>query len=276
MEQAQPPLLESIPPRPHTPRYRWVIHLVLLTSYPLLVGAVGFFSDRSAGQPIIPTNSLSLLLVMSAEILTFGFVFGLAWLASRASAGQLMLTWKNGLRTIWRGFLYSIGLRLLIVLVLLLLGLVATGWGISSEDLGKKLHPQTEQLVNAQALVKDPLYLFLNLTFVSFIVAGLREEFWRAGMLAGLFAVFPRLFDNPRGRLAAVGLAALVFGVGHLVQGWGGVAMTTLLGVGLGAIMVYHRSIWEAVLAHGFFDAGTFAMLYLLARFRPDWIPGTS
>jgi membrane protease YdiL (CAAX protease family) len=34
-----------------------------------------------------------------------------------------------------------------------------------------------------------------------------------------------------------------------------------VLGLGLGLIMVFHRSIWPAVLAHGFFDATTMALL---------------
>jgi membrane protease YdiL (CAAX protease family) len=33
------------------------------------------------------------------------------------------------------------------------------------------------------------------------------------------------------------------------------------LGVGLGLIMVLHRSIWPAVIAHGFFDATSMALL---------------
>ena len=210
---------------------------------------------------------------MSGELIAFGFIFGLAWLASRASADQLFLTWRGGWRPLWRGFLYAIGLRLLIALMLLVLGFVAAAlWG-SSEDLMSKLQPKMEQLIDTEALTKDPIYLWLNLTFVSFVVAGLREELWRAGMLAGLLALFPGRFDGTAGKMMAVGLVALVFGLGHLVQGWGGVTMTTVLGAGLGIIMILHRSIWEAVLAHGFFDAGSFALLYLLARFRPDLLP---
>jgi membrane protease YdiL (CAAX protease family) len=34
-----------------------------------------------------------------------------------------------------------------------------------------------------------------------------------------------------------------------------------VLGIFLGLIMVYHRSIWPAVLAHGFFDATSMAVL---------------
>jgi membrane protease YdiL (CAAX protease family) len=271
VEESQPPLL---PPAPRLVRFRWAIHLLVLGSYPLLLGAASFLASRNAGQPVIPEKPLPLLWMMSLELLMFAFVFGVAWLASRASADELFLKWKGGWRPLWRGFLYSIGLRLSIALVLLIVGVIATALLGSSDDLMKKLQPETEQLVSAKALTKDPIYLWLNLTFVSFVVAGLREEFWRAGMLAGLLALFPWRFNGTAGQIAAVGLVALVFGLGHLVQGWGGVMMTTLLGVGLGIIIIIHRSIWEAVLAHGFFDAASFGTLYFLARFFPDLLPG--
>jgi membrane protease YdiL (CAAX protease family) len=37
--------------------------------------------------------------------------------------------------------------------------------------------------------------------------------------------------------------------------------MTGLLGFGLGVIMVLHRSIWPAVIAHGMFDATSLALI---------------
>jgi membrane protease YdiL (CAAX protease family) len=252
-----------------------MIHLALLTAYPIILGAIGFLAGRT-GQSLIPTDPLLLLWAMGGELFTFAIVFGLAWLASRASVDQLLLFWRNGLQPVWRGLLYSVGLRLLVAVVVFLFAVAAAAFAGTNEELLKTLRPETEELVSAKALVENPLYLLLNLTFVSFVVAGLREELWRAGMLAGLLALFPRQFDSRIGRLAAVGVAAVVFGLGHLPQGWGGVMMTSVLGVGLGMIMVYHRSIWEAVLAHGFFDATTFLMLYLVARFRPELLAGAS
>ncbi len=59
----------------------------------------------------------------------------------------------------------------------------------------------------------------------------------------------------------AVALAAIVFGCGHVPQGALAVALTGFLGFGLGLIMVLHKSIWPAVIAHGMFDATTFALL---------------
>jgi membrane protease YdiL (CAAX protease family) len=47
-----------------------------------------------------------------------------------------------------------------------------------------------------------------------------------------------------------------------------------VLGFGLGWIMVRHQSAWEAILAHGFFDAATFAALYFVATYAPDALKG--
>jgi hypothetical protein len=39
------------------------------------------------------------------------------------------------------------------------------------------------------------------------------------------------------------------------------VCLAGLLGLGLGVIMVLHRSIWPAVIAHGAFDATSMALI---------------
>ena len=56
-------------------------------------------------------------------------------------------------------------------------------------------------------------------------------------------------------------VAAALFGIGHVAQGPGGVLATALLGVAFGAILLDRRSIWEAVIAHGLFDAVGFLVL---------------
>jgi membrane protease YdiL (CAAX protease family) len=89
-------------------------------------------------------------------------------------------------------------------------------------------------------------------------------------MLAGMRAIFPQKLQNRSGEFLAVCIVAVLFGLGHTMQGWTGVALTTLLGVGLGTIMIWRRSIWEAVIAHGFFDASTFALLYFIAKYHPE------
>jgi membrane protease YdiL (CAAX protease family) len=121
--------------------------------------------------------------------------------------------------------------------------------------------PKVEVLVDMHAMVEDPVYRWLNVVVVSFLVGGLREELWRSSFLAGLRALWPRTFESTRGGILAAGVAALFFGFGHLPQGWLTVGIITIVGFLLGVIMVLHRSIWPSVVAHGCFDAASMAML---------------
>jgi membrane protease YdiL (CAAX protease family) len=98
-------------------------------------------------------------------------------------------------------------------------------------------------------------------TLVSFVVAGLREEIWRAGTLAAMRALWPRAFASRGGQYLAVTLIAVLFGAMHLGMGIIAAFMAGVLGFLLGVIMILHRSVWPAVIAHGLFDATTLAIL---------------
>jgi membrane protease YdiL (CAAX protease family) len=261
---ATPPEVQ-VQPAP-TPRWRWCLHLAVLTAYPVFAGIASMQKGGREGQTLLPADTGALWRTVVAELFFAGVLFSVAFLASRANAEQLLLKWRGGFWPILRGFFYSVGLRLGIFILLLVIMLPLTIFGGLDENAASIFRPKIENLVNAEALKNDPIYLWLNLTLVSFVLAGLREELWRVGMLAGLVGVFPKTFGTLKGQLMAIAIAAVIFGIGHLSQGWAGVAMTTLLGVGLGVIMVAQRSIWEAVLAHGFFNATTFFLLYLMAR----------
>ena len=121
--------------------------------------------------------------------------------------------------------------------------------------------PEVESLVDVGVMRTDPLYYWLTITLVSFVVAGLREELWRAGFLAALRALWPGVFACRRGQMGAVVIIAVVFGAAHLGQGALAAGMAGLLGVMLGGIMVFHQSVWPAVIAHGMFDATSMALL---------------
>lgn len=108
---------------------------------------------------------------------------------------------------------------------------------------------------------RDPLYKFLVITLVSFVVAGFREELWRAATMAGIFHLAPKKWNQAVKTGLALGISSVLFGLGHLYQGATGVLGTTLLGIALGAIMLRHKSVWPAIMAHGCFDAVSFAAL---------------
>jgi len=250
-------------------RLRWAIHLIIVTALPVAAALTGADSAGNRG-PALGHTVRGLLMVCAIQLSIFGVAFGLAWLASRASWDDLLLRWRGGFRVVPLGIAYSIAMRLalgLIVMIVvafsLLLHLTTPG------ELPRFIEanrPDIDSLVDISALRHNPLYFWLSLTFVSFVVAGFREELWRSAFLAGLRSLWPRAFGSRYGQLGSVAVAAVFFGVAHLRQGLPASALLTFLGFALGLIMVFHRSIWPAVIAHGCFDAATFALLPLLAE----------
>jgi len=251
-------------------RQGWRIHLLLIGAYPLLIGISGWGRNNALREPALTNSTRGLLIVCALGMVLFGVVFGLAWLASRATRDDLLWRWRGGFWTIPLGIGYSVGIRLLLGITLGVLGgllIVArltTPEALESFVINNR--PDVESLVDIAALRRDPLYFWLTVTLVSFVIGGLREEIWRAAFLAGLRRLWPRRFGSRAGQFAAVGLAAVLFGLGHLAQGGLAVCLTGLLGLGLGVIMVLHRSIWPAVIAHGMFDATSVALLPWVAE----------
>lgn len=265
---SEPP--ESPPPIPtttvrDTPRWRWIIHLLVIGSYP----ALGLFfratNGRVAQGPALSGNVRGLLVVSAAEIIAFSIFFAVAWLISRASREQLMLPWRPGWWVVPLGIGYSIALRIgLIVIAVAVMAVVAATQTVTPEKVQEYVNanrPEVEALVSVPAMRSNPAYYWLTITLVSFVVAGVREEMWRAGTLAAMRALWPRAFGSTLGQGFAISLIAVAFGAMHLRMGVLAAVGAGVLGLMLGIIMVLHKSIWPAVIAHGLFDATTLALL---------------
>lgn len=227
-------------------------------------GAAGIGGGEQFG-PALSSDAKGLLIVCAEQMLIFGVVFGLAWLASRASRDDLLWRWRGGFWTVPLGIGYSVALRLAVgvIAALVVVGLVLVRV-VSLEEIQQFVlsnRPDVESVVDVPAMRQDPVYYWLTLTLVSFVVAGFREELWRVAFLGGMKALWPRVFGSRAGQLGAAAIAAVIFGFGHIGQGPLAVVMTGLLGFGLGTIMVFHRSIWPAVIAHGMFDATSLALI---------------
>jgi membrane protease YdiL (CAAX protease family) len=267
---SEPP--ESPPPIPivrETPRWRWLIHLLVIGSYP----ALGLFfrsaSGRVAQGPALSGNVRGLLVVSAAEIIVFSIFLAVACLISRASREQLMLRWRPGWWVAPLGIGYSIVLRIgLIVIAVTVMAVVAATQTVTPEKVQEYVtanRPDVEALVSVPAMRSNPAYYWLTITLVSFVVAGIREEMWRAGTLAAMRALWPRAFGSTLGQCVAIALIAVAFGAMHLRMGVLAAVGAGLLGLMLGIIIILHKSIWPAVIAHGVFDATTLALL-------PWWI----
>jgi membrane protease YdiL (CAAX protease family) len=252
-----------------TPRWRWVIHLLVIGVYPTF----GLFFRLTTGQvpqgPVLSGNVRGLLLVSALELIVFATFFAAACLISRPSREQLMWRWRPGWWVIPLGVGYSIALRIgLVVIAVVVVSVLAATQTVTPEKVQAYVsanRPDVEAMVSVPAMRSSPVYFWLTITLVSFVVAGIREEMWRAGTLAAMRAVWPRTFGSRLGQCLAITLIAVAFGAMHLRMGVLAAVGAGVLGLLLGLIIILHKSIWPAVIAHGVFDATTLALL-------PWWI----
>jgi membrane protease YdiL (CAAX protease family) len=250
--------------KPSISRSRWRIHLILITGYILAIGLLGL-GRRGTHTAVLSQTVGGLLLVCALELLVFGLIFGLACFASRATSDDLLLRWPGKIKPVLLGVGYSVALRLALAFLVIAIGIGLIATRIMTPDSLKAFvsnnRPDVEALVDVAAMRNNPVYFWLTLTVVSFIVAGLREELWRSAFLAGMKALWPQRFSTRAGQVLAVIICAIFFGFGHLAMGPLAVCLAGFLGLGLGLIMIFHGSIWPAVIAHGLFDATTMAIL---------------
>ena len=254
----------SPPTKPSVSRGRWSIHLLLITAYILVTGLLGL-GRRGTNVALLSRTTGGLLWVCALELLVFGLVFVLACFASRATRNDLLLRWEGKIKPVLWGAGYSVALRLALALLLIAMsiGLVVSHvmTPASLKDFFLANRPGVETIIDVAAMSNNAVYYWLTLTVVSFVVAGLREELWRSAFLAGMRALWPQHFGSRPGQVLAVIICSMLFGLGHMAMGPLAVCFAGLIGVGLGLIMIFHGSIWPAVIAHGLFDATSMAML---------------
>ena len=259
-----PPVISEAGQRIPVKRWRWWIHLLIIGAYPVIMAFLSW-GRRTEGSPALSGSARGLLIVCGVELLLFSVVFALGWLASRASRDQLLWRWRPGYWVVPLGIVYSVAIRVAVgIIVAVISGALVVSQLVTAESLRDFMttnRPDVESLVDISAMRNNPLYFWLTVTLVSFVVAGLREEVWRSGFLAALRALWPQTFESRRGQILAVGLVAVVFGLAHVGLGVLGATMAGMLGFLLGLIMVFHQSIWPAVIAHGLFDATTMVLL---------------
>jgi len=240
-----------------------------VAAVPIIAGTLGMVSHGNG--PALSHTVAGLLGACLYQLLFVGVFLGVAWLFSRASKDDLLLRWRPGYWVVPLGALYSIAIRFVfyiaacVLVIVMLLCTHVTMTQIQTFFIDHR--PRIEKLLDLQAMTDNPVYFWLNVTLVSFVIGGLREELWRSSFLAGLCALWPRTFGSRNGGILGAGVAALLFGFAHTSQGWLLAAMVTVLGFFLGVIMNVHRSVWPSVLAHGFFDAASMAGIWALHHF---------
>lgn len=80
---------------------------------------------------------------------------------------------------------------------------------------------------------------------------GVYEEVFARGLL------LDRCRRLLRGTWAPVLVSSLLFGLGHLYQGWIGVGQTTLIGIVLALSVIRWGSLWPAIIAHALLDVSS-------------------
>jgi membrane protease YdiL (CAAX protease family) len=244
-------------------RWRWWVHLLLIGGY--IIPRIGLTLAFPRHHPALSNNVATLLLVCAVELIFFALIYGLGCRVSGATAEQVFLPWRPGWLVVPLGLVYSLGIRLaagvvIFAVFILLVGSKAVPLD-SAQHFVQTQQPDVQKLVDVSAMRISPGYFWLTVTLVSIVAAGLREEMWRGATLGAMRALWPRAFGSVRGQIIAVCLIAVVFGAAHLQLGPIGAVVAGLLGLFLGVIIVVHRSIWPAVIAHGLLDATTFALI---------------
>lgn len=239
-----------------------------MAALPVIAGLSG--AAASGQGPALTGSARGLLVASGSAVLFFGVFFAVAWLFSRVSRDELLLRWRPGFWVLPLGVAYSVAIRFIAFVVgSVAMAIIFASRGGDAEKFSEAHRPRVEALVDMQALMHNPTYFWLTVGLVSFVVGGLREELWRSSFLAGLRALWPRIFSSPGGGIAGSAVAAVFFGIGHIPQGSLAVGLVTVVGFLLGVIMTLHRSIWPSVVAHGFFDATTMVMLAWMAEHMP-------
>ena len=231
-------------------RSRWWVHLVLIGGYVVPAIPLGW---RQVHRPLLSSSAKGALIIGCIQVALFAPVFGVGWLFSRASREQLFLRWKPGWWVVPLGIGYSLAIRFVIGIVLLamIFFLLVTGV-LTLESVPQFLtsgRPDVKKLVDISAMRNNSHYFWVMVTLNSFVLAGLREEMWRAGTLAAMRTLWPNVFGDRQGQIVAVALIAILFGFAHSLFGLLAIGVTAIMGFCLGLIIVVHKSIWPAVIA---------------------------
>ena len=254
------PLPLPVPTTRRRGRLGWGGHLFFLTAWLVALIASWEFQHQSIHHAAPLGSAAGVVRSCAVESAILGVVCAAAWLCSRATAREWRVRWRGGVGPLWRGVLYSFAARIALLVVGLAVICVLAALGVIDIHDTARFRPQVENAVSLPALAHDRAFFWCVVTLLS-ATAGVSEEIWRGGMLAGLAGVFPGAFGGRIGSWVAILPVAVLFGLGHLYMGWPAVAAATLLGLALGAITVWHGTVWDAAVAHTLFDAGSFALL---------------
>ena len=173
--------------------------------------------------------------------------FGAAiWLASGRS-------WKSFGFSVPAGWRLWTALALFLALVAYYALAVATL--VRSSEQRSTLRNQFGSVATVLPRSRSELAWFIGVS----LTAGFCEEFLFRGYF--LWTVSPAL-----GWWGAAALSLLIFALGHIYQGWGGVLRTGIAGAIYTLVVAVTGSLWPAIAIHALTDIGSGVMAWLALR----------
>lgn len=231
-------LLQPSDPRP-TPRSRLaslraLLEVIACSGFP--TQAVVIVGLALAGRRFGPDAPLTLGSVTLLVLLDSMLVVGLVWLFLRAGGERPRETLfgpRRVMREVWIGLLVLLPLAFALVLVTAVPIVRFAPWlRLEDNPLAALVQSRTDMAV---------------LAVVGVLGGGIREEVQRAFILH-------RFQQHLGGALVGLVCFSLLFGLGHLLQGWAAVILTGVLGAFWGLVYLARRSIVGPVVSHAAFN----------------------
>ena len=217
--------------------------VTLCSGYPTQLGLIVLFT-LVGFAPASVAGGLSLSRVVGLSLADVALVLLLVWLLLRAH-GERPGTVFVGTR----GFKSEVLLGVALVPVALLI--VAVTFGIVTRA-APWLHNVLENPL--ETMMRSPADAVL-FGVVAVVFGVLREEVQRAFILR-------RFEQYLGGSVTGIIISSVVFGLGHVLQGWDAVVMTGLLGAFWGIVYLTRRSIVAPIVCHALFNLTEILIAY--------------
>jgi membrane protease YdiL (CAAX protease family) len=234
--------------------WTWIDHgvfAVLAFWFPLRSALLSFRRLQRSPETDVPRVRLAIYrqaILFQWAVATFVVVH---WWVERRPATVL------GLVPVWSAP-FQVGLLALVVVVPVVL---AHTRRVSNDEASlAKVRRQVAHV--GRILPKSPAEL--RWFYAVAVTAGICEEVLYRGFLVAYLG-------GIAGPWPAVGLAALVFGFGHVYQGWRGMLATTLVGLLLGGLFLLTGSLLVPMVLHGLIDVHSGTIAYWAHAREPEF-----
>ena len=206
--------------------------LALFVLSSVLAAGVAAYLPNAFRMPVVVIVQGSLVIAIVAMLLV--------WRGQRWSAiGLRPPVWSDGPRSLL-AFAACLGANLMLIYFL---------YGASPQIV----EAHTERLGYIAQRLAGGLPFAALVVVLAFV--GVYEEIFARGLLLARCRVLVR------GTWGPVLASSLLFGLGHLYQGWIGVGQTTLIGIVLALLVIRWGTLWPAIIAHALLDISSILLM---------------